>query len=226
MDVAIPQLRVSDGRRAAALIAHFLEGEPTRHLRVTAVTGTNGKTTCAVLIRHLLSRLGPSAAIGTLGRVDAEGRIQPGSEGLTTPGPAQIAKELRQCVEEGVTTVTIEASSHALHQRRLDGLALDVAVFTNLTRDHLDYHQSFEAYREAKAHILLLVRDGGGVVVNGGDAAWSLLPPIDARTDRNDHRGRACHWEAGVPRHSPARPGCRRSSPFRGREPFHGAVGR
>ena len=181
VEVALPQLRVSDPRRAAAIVAHYLEGEPTQSLRVTAVTGTNGKTTCTLLIRHILSRDGPSAAIGTLGLVEADGTIRSGSEGLTTPGPVRIAKEMKTLVERGVTTVTIEASSHAMDQRRLDGIKLDVAVFTNLTRDHLDYHKSFKNYREAKARILLLVRDGGGVVVNGGEAAWSLLPPIDAR---------------------------------------------
>ncbi len=181
VDVTIPQLRVSDARRAAAIVAHLLEGEPTRGLTLTAITGTNGKTTCALLIRHLLTPLGPSAAMGTLGLVGPDGSVRPGSEGLTTPGPVELARQLRQLASEGVTTVTIEASSHALDQRRLDGIELDVAVFTNLTRDHLDYHQSFKDYREAKARILLLVRDEGGVVVNGGDPAWALLPPIDAR---------------------------------------------
>ena len=181
LDIAIPQLRVNDGRRAAAIIAHSLEGEPTTQLCVTAVTGTNGKTTCSLLIRHILSRLGPSAAIGTLGLVDADGQIEPGTEGLTTPGPVQLAKQMRTLVEAGVTTVTIEASSHALDQCRLDGLEVDIAVFTNLTHDHLNYHGSFDSYRQAKARILLLVRDGGGVVVNGGDPAWSVLPPIEAR---------------------------------------------
>ncbi len=181
VDVAIPQVRVSDGRRAAALVAHHIEGEPTRELRVTAVTGTNGKTTCSLLIRHLFSSLGPSASIGTLGMVGADGQVRPESQGLTTPGPVQIAKELRALVEAGVTMVTIEASSHALDQHRLDGLEVDTAVLTNLTQDHFDYHTSFDAYREAKARILLLVKNGGGVVVNGGDPAWTLLPPIEAR---------------------------------------------
>ncbi len=160
VDVAIPQVRVSDGRRAAALVAHHIEGEPTRELRVTAVTGTNGKTTCSLLIRHLFSSLGPSASIGTLGMVGADGQVRPESQGLTTPGPVQIAKELRALVEAGVTMVTIEASSHALDQHRLDGLEVDTAVLTNLTQDHFDYHTSFDAYREAKARILLLVKNG------------------------------------------------------------------
>ena len=80
-----------------------------------------------------------------------------------------------------MTAVTLEASSHALEQRRLDGLEVSVAVFTNLTQDHLDYHKTLQAYREAKARLLLLVGGGGGVVVNGEDLAWAELPPIDAR---------------------------------------------
>ena len=112
-----------------------------------------------------------------------------------------------------------------MDQRRLDGIKLDIAVFTNLTLDHLDYHKSFKNYREAKARILLLVRDGGGVVVNGEEAAWSLLPPIDARliVTRIEEKPAA------------GRPACRDAhlpdlvaeevALSRGREPFHGAVG-
>ena len=180
VDVAVPQLRVSDGRRAAAVIAHFLEGEPSRRMRVTAVTGTNGKTTSTLLIRHVLGADEPTAAIGTIGLMGPDGKLR-GSEGLTTPGPVRIARLLRELADEGVTAVTLEASSHALEQRRLDGLEVSVAVFTNLTQDHLDYHRTLKAYREAKARLLLLVGGGGGVVVNGEDVAWAELPPIDSR---------------------------------------------
>jgi UDP-N-acetylmuramoyl-L-alanyl-D-glutamate--2,6-diaminopimelate ligase len=181
VDVAVPQLRVSDGRRAAAVIAHFLEGEPSRRMRVTAVTGTNGKTTSTLLIRHILAAEGPAATIGTLGLVGPDGSVRPGSEGLTTPGPVRIARFLHELVDEGVTAVTLEASSIALEQRRLDGIEVSVAVFTNFTQDHLDYHGTLEAYREAKARLLLLVGGGGGVVVNGEAMAWAELPPIDSR---------------------------------------------
>jgi len=181
VDVSIPQLRVGDGRKAAAIVAHLLAGEPTRHLRVAAVTGTNGKTTTVQLARHLLARLGPSAAIGTLGVTGADGRPLPDSEGLTTPGPVQLVRILAELRESGMTTVTLEASSHALHQHRLDGLSFDVAVFTNLTRDHLDYHGSFESYLAAKAHLLDLVKEDGVVVVNGEDPAWRALPPFHGR---------------------------------------------
>ena len=182
MEAAIPQVRVDEPRRAAAILAETLEGQPARRLRVTAVTGTNGKTTCSMLIRHILADAGPSVAVGTLGVVGVDGEVEAESGGrLTTPGAVELSGRMRRWVEQGVTTVTIEASSHALDQHRLDGVGVDVAVLTNLSRDHLDYHRSIETYTKAKARILFLVRRGGGVVVNGGDPAWSDLRAIDAR---------------------------------------------
>ncbi len=181
VDVVLPQLRVDDGRRAAAIAAQLLSGDPTRHLRVAAVTGTNGKTTTVLLSRHLLSRLGPAAAIGTLGVTGPDGATRPGTEGLTTPGPVQIARVLDGLRDEGVVAVCLEASSHALDQRRLDGIRVDVAVFTNLTSDHLDYHLNRQAYLDAKARLLLLVREGGAVMVNGDDPAWAELPTVRVR---------------------------------------------
>ncbi len=181
-EVDLPQLQVTDGRRAAAILAHELLGRPTDALGVTAVTGTNGKTTVTFLTRHLLAGLGPSAALGTLGVIGPDGRPVPESQGLTTPGPVELSRRLAELVREGVTRVSLEASSHALEQRRLDGLAVDVACFTNLTRDHLDYHADLDAYRDAKARLLGLLRDTeSGVVVNGDDPAWKALPEIDGR---------------------------------------------
>jgi len=199
VDVSIPQLRVADGRKAAAIAAHLLAGEPTRHLRVAAVTGTNGKTTTVQLARHLLQRLGPAAAIGTLGVTGADGLPLPGSDGLTTPGPVELARILDALKESGVTMVTLEASSHALHQRRMDGMSVDVAVFTNLTRDHLDYHGSFESYLGAKAHLLDLLKEDGVVVVNGDDPAWAGLPAFRGRwmltrVDVGGDRGQSGEW--------------------------------
>lgn len=180
--VELPQLTVRDGRRAAALVAHLVLGRPTEGLWVTAVTGTNGKTTVTFLARHLLARKAPAAALGTLGLVDTGGEIVPDTGGLTTPGPVELTRRLASLVDEGVRIVALEASSHALEQRRLDGLAVDAACFTNLSRDHLDYHGSLEAYRGAKARLLALLRDQeSGVVLNGDDPSWSALPRIPGR---------------------------------------------
>ena len=175
-NVTIPQVRVSDGRRAAALAADRVFGSPWRNLFTVGVTGTNGKTTTALLTRHLLNSGGSAAALGTLGLVDPDGELREGTEDLTTPGPVKISEWLHDLAREGVSSVSLEASSHALEQKRLDGLKLDVAVFTNLSRDHLDYHGDMTSYFEAKSHLLDLVKDDGFVVVNAGDSHWTDLP--------------------------------------------------
>ncbi|HSG07856.1 MAG TPA: UDP-N-acetylmuramoyl-L-alanyl-D-glutamate--2,6-diaminopimelate ligase, partial [Longimicrobiales bacterium] len=100
-----------------------------------------------------------------------------GTEGLTTPGPVQLAEWLKALAEEGFGTVAIEASSHALEQHRLDGLRFAAGVFTNLTQDHLDYHGDMSAYRDAKALLIGLVAQEGVIVVNRDDRAWDALNP-------------------------------------------------
>ncbi len=177
-DVAALQLRVGNARRAAALSAAFVAGSPWRRTTMVGVTGTNGKTTTALLIRSLLGRAAPAAAVGTLGTTGPDGRIVPGADGLTTPGPADLARRLSALEAEGVRSVVVEASSFGLDQHRLDGLRFDAAVFTNLTRDHLDYHGTRERYLAAKARLLELGKDGAVAVVNADDEAWrSLAPP-------------------------------------------------
>lgn len=174
VDADLPQLVVSDGRRAAALAAQHVMGDPSGRMTVVGVTGTNGKTTTALLARHLLGAIGPTAAIGTLGVVDDEG-VRPGTEGLTTPGPVQVAVWLWGLANDGMRAVVMEASSHALDQRRLDGVRFDMGVFTNLTQDHLDYHVDLAAYFGAKARLVELVADRGTVIVNRDAAAWDEL---------------------------------------------------
>jgi len=183
VDAALPQLVVSDGRRAAALAAHFVMGSPSREMVAVGVTGTNGKTTTASLIRHLLDPDLPTAVIGTLGLIDRHG-VRPGTEGLTTPGPVQVALWLRDLADGGMGAVVIEASSHALEQARLDGIRFDIAVFTNLTQDHLDYHSDMEAYAAAKGRLVGLVDPAGTVVVNGTEPAWERLEVGSRRVRR------------------------------------------
>jgi UDP-N-acetylmuramoyl-L-alanyl-D-glutamate--2,6-diaminopimelate ligase len=180
--VPLPQLRAAPGRRAAALAAMYLAGHPERKLQVTAVTGTNGKTTVAFILRHLLAALLPGrrvAALGTLGVVGPDGQVREGTGGLTTPGPVELALRCHELVEEGVHDLVLEASSHALEQGRLDALSMQVVAFTNQTRDHLDYHPTLDAYLAAKAHLLTLLRPDGHIVLNLMDPAWSRLPPLD-----------------------------------------------
>ncbi len=187
-DLSLPQLHVSDGRRAGALAADRVMGSPWREMRTVGVTGTNGKTTTTMLTRHLLARRGPAAAIGTLGLVEATGQPRAGTVGLTTPGPVQLSRWLRELADDGVESVVVEASSHALEQRRLDGIRFSVAVYTNLSRDHLDYHADRDAYFDAKARLLTLMDEDGTVVVNADEEAWRRLPVgrlerIDFSTD-------------------------------------------
>lgn len=171
---SLPHIIVRDGRRAAAVAAAAFHGWPARELSIVGVTGTNGKTTTVGLLRHLFDQPGRAAAsIGTLGvLVGSAGEPMPGGSGLTTPGPVELQRVLRQLVDRGVRTVAMEVSSHSLDQRRVDGIAFDAAVFTNLTRDHLDYHGTMDAYRTAKLRLVGLLARDGVALFNADDAAW------------------------------------------------------
>jgi UDP-N-acetylmuramoyl-L-alanyl-D-glutamate--2,6-diaminopimelate ligase len=175
----LPSLIVREGRRAAAVASATAYGDPARNLRLLGVTGTNGKTTTTSIMRHLFDDgEGSSASIGTLGvLLGSSGEILPGGSGLTTPGPVELQRILRELADRGVRTVAMEVSSHSLDQRRVDGLEFDVAVFTNLTRDHLDYHGTMERYLQAKARLLDYVKADGTVVVNADAPEWKSLEP-------------------------------------------------
>ncbi|HEX6939376.1 MAG TPA: UDP-N-acetylmuramoyl-L-alanyl-D-glutamate--2,6-diaminopimelate ligase [Longimicrobiales bacterium] len=183
-ECGLPQVVVRDGRRAAALAAAAVYGEPAAALRLVGVTGTNGKTTTVWLLRHLLGARWGSATIGTLGVILEDGRPLPGSEALTTPGPVDLARLLRELADRGVGAVTMEVSSHALDQGRVHALRFDAAVFTNLTRDHLDYHGTAEAYLGAKRALAGLLRPGGAAVINADDPAWAGLEDAAPRALR------------------------------------------
>lgn len=180
--VKVPQIVVADGRLAGALAAHLVLGSPSREIFLAGVTGTNGKTTTALLSRHLLQLVAKSRAVGTLGLILEDGKVKEGTEGLTTPGPVQLVRWLEDMVEEGVEYCVLEASSHALEQRRLGGLRFQAGVFTNLGRDHLDYHPGMEAYRRAKGRLLDLLAEEGWAVVNRDHGAWEILDLPRGRT--------------------------------------------
>jgi len=156
-------VRVGNARRALALIAAKIF--PRQPQTVAAVTGTSGKTSVAAFARQIWSALGHRAAsIGTIGIVSPRGETY-GS--LTTPDPVALHRSLDALASEGVTHLAIEASSHGLDQFRLDGLRLAAAAFTNITRDHLDYHPTFEAYFAAKMRLFeSLVPEGGAAIVD------------------------------------------------------------
>ncbi|MDX2194116.1 MAG: UDP-N-acetylmuramoyl-L-alanyl-D-glutamate--2,6-diaminopimelate ligase [Gemmatimonadales bacterium] len=180
--VALPQVVVRDGRRAAIVLGRAWHGDPGAALALVGVTGTNGKTTTTGLVRHLLNAHRSAGSIGTLGAFDGAGEPVPSTAGnLTTPGPIDLQATLAALRGQGCTHVAMEASSHALDQGRLDGLALAAGVYTNLTRDHLDYHGTMEAYRAAKLKLSTLLRLDGWEVVNADDRAWDALPPRERR---------------------------------------------
>ena len=188
--VAVPQVIVTDGRRAAAAAAEVWFGFPARRLAMVGVTGTNGKTTTVTLGRHVLSALWPTGSIGTLGAFAPDGSPVVSEAGnLTTPGPIDLQETLAALLARGAAGVAMEVSSHSLDQGRVEGLAYRAAIFTNLTRDHLDYHQTLEKYFEAKARLLTYLTADGIAVVNAEDPAWEHLPKGPRRITFGESRG-------------------------------------
>jgi UDP-N-acetylmuramoyl-L-alanyl-D-glutamate--2,6-diaminopimelate ligase len=163
---------VADDPRAlmAEVAARFYQQRPAQ---LFAITGTNGKTSTVDMMRQILTRLHVTAAsIGTLG-VMRNGTRQ--DFGLTTPDVLTFHRTLAQLAGEGVEALAFEASSHALDQHRVAGIAVQVAGFSNLTRDHIDYHGTMEAYFAAKARIIDLLAANGTLVINADDAHSAQL---------------------------------------------------
>jgi UDP-N-acetylmuramoyl-L-alanyl-D-glutamate--2,6-diaminopimelate ligase len=145
----VPYLEVPDPRRSMAQIACALNGNPSRHLKVVGITGTNGKTTVSFLVRDILRAAGcRPGLVGTL-RYEIGDRKIPARR--TTPEAPDLQQLLYEMLRAQCDSVSMEVSSHALDQYRVDGVDFDVAVFTNLSHDHLDYHRSMDAYFEKKA---------------------------------------------------------------------------
>ncbi len=165
--VALERLRA----RAGDLAARFY-GNPSADLRIVGVTGTDGKTSVAHYAAQLLGRLdGPAAVLGTLGWGDDQ---TPADPGLTTPDPVTLQSRLAALRHQGVRSVAMEVSSHALAQHRVDAVRFDTAILTYVGRDHLDYHGSIDAYRAAKRR--LFVQPGlGRCVLNRDDALGAEL---------------------------------------------------
>lgn len=160
-DVAVPVVRADEPRRAVAIAAARFHGP--QPATIVAVTGTSGKTSVAAFTRQIWATLGHEAAsIGTIGIVSPTGSTY-GS--LTTPDPVDLAADLSRLAREGVTHVALEASSHGLDQHRLDGVGVTAAAFTNLSRDHLDYHPTVSAYFDAKMKLFEDLLPVGGVAV-------------------------------------------------------------
>ena len=159
-------IQVKNARRTLALAAaHFYTRQPKT---IAAVTGTSGKTSVAAFTRQIWESLGfPAASIGTVGVVSPKGETY-GS--LTTPDPVELHRTLDELAGEGVTHLALEASSHGLDQHRLDGVHIAAGAFTNLSRDHMDYHPTIEDYLAAKMRLFSdLIVEGGTAVIDVDD---------------------------------------------------------
>ena len=164
--LAVPVLVAAEPRAALARAAARFFGRQPR--TAVAVTGTSGKTSIVTFTRQLWQGLGlPAASIGTLGVQTGDAA---GEESLTTPDPIALHRACAQLASAGIEHLAVEASSHGLHQHRLDGLVLRAAAFSNLSRDHFDYHGSVEAYWAAKRHLFEALLPRGGTLVSNADA--------------------------------------------------------
>lgn len=177
VEAAAPQILVPSARRALGRLASVRHGHPSRRLTVVGITGTNGKTTTSYLVEALLRARGlRTGVIGTIQYVLGNTRLPAGQ---TTPEALEIQAMLARMLEAGVGGVSMEVSSHALALARADDVAFDVAVFTNLTQDHLDFHGTFDAYRDAKRHLFELLaaspKPAPTAVVNADDAAAEAM---------------------------------------------------
>ncbi len=165
LEVAVPQVVVADARAAMAPVAACFHGDPTAQLRVVGVTGTNGKTTTAFLVREILEAAGVSC--GLLGTVK---QVVGGAEEevvRTTPEALELQGTFRRMLEAGDRACAIEVSSHAMSLHRADAIHFEAAVFTNLTQDHLDFHADMEDYFRAKRK--LFEAGPGTAIVNVDD---------------------------------------------------------
>lgn len=164
----VPYFHVDNPRKAAGLIAHALAGNPSQDMTVIGITGTNGKSSSVMLTHQILETCGcRAAAFGTLG-YDIDGAVEPAKH--TTPFGEDLAAMFKRAKDANQTHVAMEVSSHALDQDRVAGICFNIAAFTNLTQDHLDYHQDMDSYRRAKLKLFDQIAGGGDfTVVNCDD---------------------------------------------------------
>lgn len=175
-DVETPVLYVPNLREKLGKIAQWYYGNPAQKLSIIVITGTNGKTTISTLIWQALTGLGVKAGLlGTVGGFIGSKSIAltGGSPQMTTSDAIQLAKWMKEMVSEGVSHLVLEASSHALDQGRLNGLDISVAVFSNLSHEHLDYHGTIEAYAAAKKRLFDGLSTHSTAIINVSDD-WGL----------------------------------------------------
>jgi len=165
----VPLLCVPDTREALARLAHAFFGQPTKNKLVCGITGTNGKTTTAFLLRSCLEAAGhPTALFGTIEYDLGTEKIKAHN---TTPSSLDLARYFDTMTKNGLRAAVMEVSSHAIHQKRIQGIHFTVGIFTNLTRDHLDYHDNMLSYKEAKWSLFqdYIAKNPDGVAVFNWD---------------------------------------------------------
>lgn len=165
--VGIPVVQVPDAREATARIASVFHGHPASKLKMIGVTGTNGKTTSAYLLEYLLNQAGRKT--GLIGTIETRIGIRAEAAGHTTPDALELQALLARMLREKCEYVPMEVSSHALDQKRTDGIDFEAAIFTNLTQDHLDYHETMEKYFEAKSKLFLSLAKDKSAILNADD---------------------------------------------------------
>tara|TARA_Y100000052_G_scaffold27601_1_gene37413 strand:- start:58722 stop:60155 length:1434 start_codon:yes stop_codon:yes gene_type:complete len=165
-DVTVPVIEAEEPRGALAMAsARFYSGQPGN---IVGVTGTNGKSSTVDFLRQIWADMGLEAAsLGTLGLVGPQGSVDLGH---TTPDPVAIHRNLDSIAQGGVTHLGMEASSHGIVQRRMDGVNFAAVAFTNLTQDHLDYHADFDEYRAAKLELFTRLAKPGAIAVVNADS--------------------------------------------------------
>ena len=177
--VGVPWIVVRDARLALALLADRFFNQPSRRMPVVGVTGTNGKTTTSYLLCSILDAAGLRAGmLGTVAyRIGGEDR----EASRTTPEAPDVQQLLNEMLEHGSRSAVMEVSSHALSLKRVDGMRFAAGVFTNLTRDHLDFHADMEAYFAAKRRLFEMLPDGAPGVINLDDPRGAALVEISSR---------------------------------------------
>jgi UDP-N-acetylmuramoyl-L-alanyl-D-glutamate--2,6-diaminopimelate ligase len=169
----VPLFVADDLPRTLAAMAERFYGEPTGELELIGITGTNGKTTTAHLTHQILN--GAGVRCGLIGTVMVDDGVAIGPATLTTPPATELSRTFGVMVEAGCKAAVMESSSHALEQARVSALKYDIAVFTNLTGDHLDYHGTMEAYGAAKARLFETLGPDGWAVVNAEDPWHAVM---------------------------------------------------
>jgi len=167
------KILVKDTRAVSGLIAANFYGNPSKKMKIAGVTGTNGKTTITYIIENILKEAGiPSGVIGTINYRIRQKRL-PSSN--TTPGPLELQALFGRMLKDGVKDVVMEVSSHSLDQGRVDHVLFDVGIFTNITKEHLDYHKTIKKYFDAKVKLFDKLKAGAVAVLNNDDRLVSNL---------------------------------------------------